>query len=169
MRFKTIEGDKADTGSLFIKNADTVVLPKGAPVCLNFNGTDDGLAVILPSNSAAKAYAYLLGVVGDDIPVGGTGYAKAAGFCRQILYAYATRAASGSSWSATASVAAGVPLNVDTVNNVFVSSGGTVAATAFLPWGVFAETVSAIVASASATSDSRTVITGYVKAFLRLL
>ncbi len=173
MRFKTV-GNKADSVAVVIRNADTVVLPPGVPVCLNMNGTNDGLDVVLPNTGGAtKAHAFAYGVVlsptSTGIAVNAVGESQIFGLNNSIVLLRGTRAASTDSWTSTASIASYVLLTIDTVNNAFQSSGGTQAATAYLPFAVLAQSVASVVASASATSDTRTAITSSVKAFLRMI
>ena len=175
MRFKMV-GNKRDVSAVVVSNADTVTIPRGSPICLNVNGTDDGLAVVLPSGSAAKSHAFFYGVALYDIEATPTnsktspfGECQVFGFNNYSLFLLGTRAASTDSWTSTASVALGVLLNVDTINNAFSSSGGTLAKTAFLPFAVLGQSIASVAASASATSDTRTANTTAVKTFLRAL
>lgn len=151
-----------------VKNGEaSAQMPLGTPVAFTFSGTDDGLAVILPSSSAAKAHAFAFGVTTGAINAGDKGEVMVRGFVRKALMLLQTRAASTDSWSASTH-SQGVLLNIDTVNNVFSTSGGTLAKTSYLPLGVLAEST-ACAASATATSDTRTVVTGYMKAFVRMM
>lgn len=167
MRFKQ-NGNKLDTAFVVVKSDEaSASIPQGAPVCLVMDGTDDGLAVILPSGSAAKTHAYAFGVATKAIAAGEFGEAQVFGFVQKTVILQKTRAASTDDWSAS-TLSLGVMLNVDTVNNAFSTSGGTLAKTAYLPFAVLAEsTVGA--SSASATSDSRTAITALMKTFVRML
>ena len=167
MRMK-LNGNKRDTVSLVYRSDEaSVTIPIGAPICLVLDGTDDGLAAILPSGSAAKAHAVAFGVSLGAVAPGIDGEAQVFGFCLKTSMLLQTRAATTDSWSASTQ-SLGVLLNIDTVNNVFSTSGGTLAKTSYLPFAVLAES-SAIAASASATSDTRTVNTGYLKTFLRMM
>lgn len=139
----------------------------GSPVALTMDGTDDGVAVILPASSAAKSHAFHYGVALDQMLPGQKGRVQVFGIVRKAMVLLQTRTASGESWSA-ATLSQAVLLNVDTVNNAYSTSGGTLAKTSYLPFAVLAEST-AIVASASATSDTRTALTGYMKAYVRLL
>lgn len=176
MRFKS-NGNKADVVGVVVRNADTVTIPPGTPVCLVMNGTNDGLDVVLPNTGgASKAHAFLFGAVispvgpgVNGIPANGYGETQIMGVNGAIVLLRGTRAASTDSWTSTASIASYVVLTIDTVNNAFQSSGGTQAATAYLPFAVLAQSVASVVASASATSDTRTALTQSVKAFLRMI
>jgi hypothetical protein len=140
-------------------------IPIGAPVCLTLDGTEDGVAVILPSSSAAKTHAFAFGVALGTYAAGANGEAQVYGFCQKAVILQKTRAASSDDWSAS-TLSQGVILQVNTVHNAFFTSGGTQAASGFLPHAILAEsTVGA--SSASGTGDTRTAITGYMKVFLR--
>lgn len=145
-------------------------IPKGTPVCLKISGTDDGLLVILPSGSAAKAHAFAYGVVTDTLSPAELGDAQVFGFCQYALLRRQTRAASSDAFSSNSDgFGTGVILNIDTINNAFSTSGGTQAASGFLPFAVLAESVASWASSASATSDTRTAITVATKVFLRMM
>lgn len=171
MRYKQIAGNSsAEKIVLGVRSAESSAsIPAGSPVCLNMNATNDGLAVILPSNSAAKTHALFFGVAVDAISAGSTGEVTVFGFVKTMKILLGTRAASTDSWTSTQSHAAFCMLNVDTVNNAFSSSGGTLAVTAFLPYAILGETLAVVTASASATSDSRTALTTTAKGFLRAM
>lgn len=163
---------QGDVSARVIQNVSSeeasATIPLGCPVALGFSGTRDGISVVLPSSSAAKAHAFAFGVAMADIPAGKLGaQVQSYGFVRKAIVLLQTRTASTESWSA-ATLSQGVMLNVDTVNNAFSTSGGTLAKTSYLPFAVLAEST-AFVASASTTADSRTALTGYMKAFVRML
>ena len=168
MRAKYV-GNKGDKVFMICKNEDTVSIPVGSPVCLALNATDDGLAVILPSTTASLAHGGLFGVTTKTLAVNDYGEVQVFGFCQEIILLTGTRATSTDSFS-TQSGAVGIALNVDTVNNVFSTSGGTQAKTAFLPWGILAQSFTqAGIASTTGTFTTVTAITQYVKAFLRIM
>jgi hypothetical protein len=170
MRMKTV-GNKRDIVALVVRNNSGASMPAGTPVNLELSGTNDGLDVILPSASAAKADVLPFGVVLAAIADQQYGEAQVFGFCQNIVLLRQTRAASTDAFSSDANgfSALGVLLNVDTVNNAFSTSGGTMAKSGFLPFAVLAATVGSWASSASATSDSRTAITVASKAFLRMM
>jgi hypothetical protein len=58
---------------------------------------------------------------------------------------------------------------LDTVNNAFISTVASLAASSFAPIAVLAQSQVSFAASASTTSDSRTANTVAVKAFIRML
>lgn len=172
MRFKQV-GNKADILANVIRNADTVTIPIGSPVCLNLNGTNDGLDVVLPSTGGAtKAHALAYGVA--VTPAGGLatnqfGEAQIFGFCNSVVLTRQTRSATTVSWNSEASIASYVLMVIDTSANGFSTSGGTQASTAYLPFALLGQSLASYASSASATSDTRTAITTSVKAFLRMI
>ncbi len=145
----------------------SATIPVGSPVCFQFDATDDGLAVILPSGSAPKSHALGFGVAVSQFTPGGNGRVQTYGFVRNAVILLQTRTASGESFSASTH-SQGALLNVDTVNNAFSTSGGTLAKTSYLPFAVLAESTAAA-ASASTTADTRTAVTGFMKIFVRMM
>lgn len=176
MRMKQV-GNKADLFAVVVRNADTVTIPLGTPVCLNMNGTNDGLDVVLPSTGgASKAHAFAYGVVispatpnQQGILTNQYGEAQIFGFVNTCVLTRQTRAASTNTWNSEASIASYVLLQIDTVANGFSTSGGTQAATAYLPFAILQQSLASYASSASQTSDSRTAITAGVKAFVRII
>jgi hypothetical protein len=143
-------------------------IPKGTPVVLELNGTDDGLAVVLPATGGTAFCAAAFGVTTAALAAGATGQVQAFGFNRYSIIRRGTRAASSDSWTSSAAMSTGQLLVIDTVNNCF-STAASLAASAFLPLGLLVESVASVAASATATSDTRTVITTSAKTFLRML
>lgn len=169
MRAYTI-GDKAETISFRVKNGESSsTIVKGTPVVLEVDGTDDGLSVVLPGSAAANANSLVFGVAIASIAAGNYGEVQAFGFNRYSILRRQTRGASTDSWASGIAISVGVMLNIDTVNNCFSTSGGTLAASAFLPFALAGESVASYASSASATSDTRTAITTSIKTFLRML
>lgn len=157
---------KADQISVSILNADTATIAAGAPVCLAYNGTQDGLAVVLPATTGTNqlAQGMLYGVNTLPLAVGALGNAVVFGICFCTLLELQSRTSNSVSWAAVASMAVGVNLAIDTVNNMWVT-----AASGTCPLAVLGQTVAAVAGSASATSDTRTALTIAVKAFIRLM
>lgn len=170
MRLNLVPGDKADKVYQNTYNADTVTIPRGTPVVLNLNGTNDGLNVVLPSTAgAAKTAAVLYGVATSAIPVNTYGDSLSAGYLSYALVNKLTRAASTSSWASAASIAAFAVLTVDTANNAFITAAATAIGTHYMPFAVLVDSIASIASSASATSDTRTVITAGLRAFVKIL
>src|ERR1044072_2012438 len=93
--FKSL-GDKADTFKIPIRYDEAVALEQGTPVVFVMDGTDDGLAVVLPSTAgAAKSTMLFAGIVSDRAPNDGAkmGQAQIFGFCRRTKILRMTRAA----------------------------------------------------------------------------
>lgn len=151
-----------------VKNAEaSATIPRGTPVCLVMNGTDDGFAVVLPATGgAAKANLFNYGVMLDDMLASTYNESVIYGLVPYALVTRATRAASSDSWTSSASVAVGVMLAVDTINNAFLL-GASAGSSNFLPQGGLAASIASMAASATATSDTRTAITTGVRVFVR--
>jgi hypothetical protein len=163
-------GNKADHIRLTIKNEDTVSIPQGTPVSLMLNGTDDGLAIALPStNGATKAQSAFLGVTLATHAVNDVGTVISFGIVPYALLTVMTRGASSNSWSSSASVAVGELLAIDTINNAFLLESASLGSNNFLPFAILAGSISSYAASASATSDTRTAIVVGVRVFVRAL
>ena len=174
MRTKQV-GNKRDIMAVVIRNADTISLLPGQPVCLNMNGTNDGLDVVSPNTGGAtKAHAFAYGVVISPATSAGLGVnqygeSQVFGFNSGVQLTRQTRSASSVTWASEASIAAYDLLVIETVANGFSTSGGTQAATAYLPFAILQQTLASYASSATATTDTRTAITASVKAFLRMI
>lgn len=167
MRFKTV-GNKQDIGAVVIRNAEaSASIPAGSPVVLKFNATNPGLDVVLPATEVTSATGGAYGVSLGAYASGAYGEAQVFGYCSNINIMTQTRAATSDSFS-TNSCAAGVMLCVDTVNNVFTTTGGTLAKSAFAAFAILINSWTAS-GSATTTSDTRTVATVAAKAFLRMM
>lgn len=170
MRIKQV-GNKADLAAIVVKNAEaSASIPAGTPVCFVMNGTDDGLAVVLPSTGAAvKATSFAAGVALQAMAAGDVREAQVYGFCNNVVLKRQTRSDSGASWSSNSDgFVTGLLLVVDTVYNAFstlASSGGSI----YEPYAILAASVASWAASASTTSDTRTVITVATKAMIRMM
>ncbi len=171
MRFKQV-GNKKDVCAVVIKNAESSAsIPQGTPVTLVLNGTDDGIAVVLPSTAGdAKNGAFKYGIATTTIAAGAFGEAQVFGHNSYSLFTRATRAASSDSWTSSASIASGIALGYDSINNALVGNASMVGSLGTLHANiVLASSVSSIAASATATSDTRTAITVSVKTFIRMM
>lgn len=171
MRIKNVGGANGTGDHVLtsIKNADTVAIPRGAPVILNMNGTDDGFAVVLPSTAgASKANALAWGISIQSIPVGSRDDVFAVGYVPYALVQYATRAASSNSWTSSASIAALAVLTIDTINNALNTAAATVA-TNISPYAVLLDNIASFAASATATTDTRTALTIGARVFVRFI
>lgn len=162
-------GFKPDRASVGVKNAGVLAMVAGQPVCLAINGTDDGLAVVLPSAAAQNAFALMYGVLLQPLAVGAAGAAQVYGFVNNLLLIRQTRSDSTGNWLTQISITDTLALFVDTVGNGFKTSGGSQAASTMLPFAFLCQTLASFASSASATSDTRTAITASVKAFIRMM
>jgi len=172
MRFKQI-GNKQDICSVVIKNAESSSsIPAGTPVCLVLNGTEDGVSVVLPATAAAiKGTSAIYGIALGNYAAGSYGETQIFGICHRVIYSRArTRAASTDSYSTVAAEAVGNLMQIDTINNA-LAIGASVAASNFAPIAVLAETLASAagVASTSSATHVASYVTGYCKAFLRMM
>lgn len=168
-------GNKAGKISATVKNAEaSASIPRGTPVILKLTdtlATDDGLSVVLPGTAgAAISFAAKFGIINDTIAVNALSESVLFGVAPYSLVTRMTRAASSDSWTSSASVASGIALGIDTLNNALLmgaSAAGSLA-TNIAPI-VMLDSIAAAVASATATSDTRTAITAAVRTFVRML
>lgn len=175
MRFK-MAGDRADTEYRIAMNEDATLagnIPAGTPVILAMNGTDDGFAVVLPSTAgAAQTEALLFGVCPSIMPYNINKKLDVIcnGVCNNALLTVATRSASSASWSSSAAITGSwQALVVDTVNNAFATNSTSVGASRYQAFAVLCQSVGSVVASASATTDTRTAILQAVKIWVNLM
>ncbi len=174
MRIKQV-GDKPDRIIMFVRNAEaSASIPRGTPLVLNLSTTTnakDGMDVVLPGTAGDPlSYAARYGVVTDTLAAGANGESILFGMCAYALVTRATRAASSNSWSASASTASGIALGIDTINNAF-TMGASIAgsiATNHVD-AVLIDSLAAVVASATATTDTRTALTVGARVFVRML
>jgi len=153
-----------------VKNAELVSIPAGTPVVYAMNGTDDGLAVIMPSSStAAKIGAFAAGILVKTVMPGQLADVQVYGFNRKTLLARATRAASTNDWPTMASLVIGTTLGIDSTVNGVSPSGVTVKDASF----VAAESLAAGPTLGSSNPGvgpaSGTVFYQSVKTFLRFM
>lgn len=164
--------DKADTTKRIVRLDESSEIAVGTPVCYVFDGTDDGLAVVLPSSAAAaKAHTLFAGIIvdnalGTDLPK--LGRVLVSGLCRTTKVMLQTRAASTDSFASYSAGAVGDALVVNTVANALLRTAAG-AASAYAPIAVLGETYASGASSASATSDTRTLISSSLKTFIRAM
>lgn len=168
MKFQTL-GDKANFSDIKVRNDETVSIPQGTPVAYTMDGTEDGLAVVVPSTSNLKSTTFFAGVLledlGTDVPK--LANARAYGVCDAIIR-LATRAATSDSYSTYASQAVGVRLAIDTLNDAFITQA-TSGSAVNLPLGALAETIASQAGTATSTDETGTVKTTLAKVFIRAL
>ena len=171
MRFKTV-GNKRDVVGVVIKNAETSSdIGVGRPVTLALNGTDDGVAVVLPGTAGdAKNGAFKYGICLGDISVGEYGESQVFGYNEYAIIVRATRAASSDSFTSYASLASGIALGYDSINNCLIANASMVGSLGTLNGAiVLAKSLASGAASATATNLTGTVVTGAAKVFLRMM
>lgn len=107
MRFK-ITGSKRDSMAVVIKNKDTIIIKRGAPVFYAVNGTDDGYAVVSANNLAAALQGNFVGFALDEMAVNALApEAQCFGFSDGIRVQTATRAATTDVWASYAAGSVG--------------------------------------------------------------
>lgn len=122
-------GNKPLYTAITVKNAEaSVAIPNGTPVALVMNGTDDGLAVVLPSTAGAtKASSFFQGVCynpgGQILAVAALGQCIVGGLALNVRITQSTRATTTDSFNSWTSCALGDILSVDTVANGLSRSG----------------------------------------------
>jgi hypothetical protein len=152
------------------KNGEaSLSLALGTPVVLSFNGTDDGLAVVLPSTAAGVSAAksnFEAGVVvsPNGIASGQIGDVQTWGLCLNARITAATRSATSAAWVSYASQDTGVLLAIETVGNGFSIVGSTVTQQ-YLAYAILAQSFSS--STTQASSLSQPYVTA--KVFLRML
>lgn len=168
MRFQTL-GNKPAFISNTVLNGETSNQVVAGNICvLKLGGTDNGLAVVLPATAgAAKSNVYMYGVALETAPAGNNFSIQQYGYCRNVTLRRATRGASTDSWASGASMETNHYLLPETLGNG-VSSGGTTSGAGIVAI-MLAESLASYASSASATSDTRTMITQSIKAVLRML
>lgn len=179
MRSQTL-GDKAEFATAHVRFGSAT--PVGTPVVLSLNGTEDGLAVILPSAATTQALAdqFFFGVARDTYAANDIGDVQLFGYVRNIILLRATRGGSATSdnWAGSTSIAKGVLLSIDTVNNCFSTApaSGTMAsnttATTYAtqrPFVFLAADVASFASTDSVATSNGSALTVLAKAFIRAL
>ncbi len=172
MRIKQA-GNLGDKVIIVVKSAEaSATIPRGTPVVAVLNGTNDGLAVVLPSTAgAAKNYGFKLGVATEAMAPGDVSNAIAFGYVAYALITRATRATATTtdSWSSSSSVASGICLGIDSLNNAFLMGASSDGSLPSVAAAVLVDSISSIAASATNTTDTRTAITVGARVFVRML
>ena len=181
-----------DGGSISSISTVQNSIPQGTPVIqalgANLNpstyqnglpaGFEDGLDVVLPVSAANNANyglgtvlqveAFHYGVAVGNILYGQLGEVMVHGVYPFALFVRATRAATNSSWTSSASLAGGQFLSIDTLNNAYttvgsanMSNGLSIAPVLLL------DSIASLSASATNTSDTRTAIITHQRVFIR--
>lgn len=177
------QGFKPQRVTVGIKNAEaSASIPAGSPVTLIANGTDDGLAVVLPSSgvTAMRNQGLKYGVNTALITTGQYGNAVVHGMTNNLLLQRQTRGNSTDVWATQAVLSIGQYLTVDSTNNRFITTVSTIgvvtnattdtlALTIYNPDYVAFQSLASFASSASSTADTRTAITASIKAFVRIM
>jgi hypothetical protein len=169
-------GNKAGRIMASVRNGETSAsIPRGTPVILKLSTTadnpNDGLMVVLPATAGnVNSYGLKYGILVETIAAGVFSESILFGNCGYTLITRATRAASSDSWTSSASIASGVGLGIDTINNACLVGASIAASIASnnMPL-IMLDSVASMAASATATSDTRTVITAAVRSFVRMM
>jgi hypothetical protein len=163
----------AEDAIIRVRNAETsATIPEGAPMCFVFNGTNDGVGVVLPATGGANlATTMFAGVAGTAIPAGTIGPAIVFGYTQSIRLVRATRAASTDAWGSTPAIATGNMLAIATQFNAFTFSA-TGGASAFLPAVMAGQSLASattLVSSSAGTNDTRLADTTLIRGFVRAM
>jgi hypothetical protein len=176
MRVKLI-GNKADKVIMNVRNDEaSASIPAGTPVILNLSTTAsasaDGLGVVLPATAGDPlSFAAKYGVLTNTLAVGQYGETVLFGIVTNALIARATRASSTASFSTYTTIASGIGLGIDTVNNAFGSAGasvaGIIASNAMM--AILLDSLGSGTGSASTTSVTANTKYDTARVFLRML
>ncbi len=168
--------------TLVAKNSSGSSMPKGTPVTLDLDGTNDGLTVILPSGASTQALCdqFFFGVAKDTIADGSFGPVQLFGVVREAILRRATRGGSATSdnWAGSTSIAKGVLLSIDTVNNCFSTAAAsqtndsntsitTIASRT--PFAFLAADVASFASTDSVATSNGSALTVLAKVFVRAL
>ena len=168
-------GNKAGRISATILNGETsATIPRGTPVVLKLSATavnaDDGLKVVLPSTAGDPVnYFGRYGICTDTMTTGQQSEAILFGVCPYSLVTLATRAASTNSWTSSASIASGVALGLDSLNNALLIGASSAGSLPFAGGIFLLDSLASIAASATATTDTRTAITIAARTLVRFM
>ena len=168
---------KGERVTVKVRNDSSSAMPLGTPVGLSLDGTEDGLAVKLPADMSTQALAdiFFFGVITDaTIAANAIGNSQTFGLVQKAVIRRGTRAASTDNWAGSTSIAKGVLLMCDTVNNCFstLANASSFASTdTIASRGAFAFLAQDVAsfASTGSTSGSNTALTTYAKVFVRSL
>src|ERR1035437_3222095 len=176
MRVKLI-GNKADKVIMNVRNDEaSASIPAGTPVILNLSTTAsasaDGLGVVLPATAGDPlSFAAKYGVLTNTLAVGQYGETVLFAIVTNALIARATRASSTASFSTYTTIASGIGLGIDTVNNAFGSAGasvaGLIASNAMM--AILLDSLGSGTGSASTTSVTANTKYDTARVFLRML
>ena len=167
MRYQTL-GDKPNFYTIRVRNDSGADIAAGEVVSYTMDGVEDGLAVISPSGSAAKATAFAAGVVVTALTAGNVGEAVVYGLVDAIIHRI-SRSQTTISMDSGDSYAQGDVLVIDTRIDGFSSTVGSQSLTQHFPYAVMAESVVSVDSFVSASDSAQTHGTTLGKVFLRML
>jgi len=169
-RFKQV-GNKADTAFIVVRNSLAVDIPLGAPVFFVMNGTNDGVDVVNAVTAAGAKQGFFAGITGGVLAAGQYGEAQVFGICNKTRVATFTRAASTDSYVSMTAIVLGDVMAINTLTDAnAISRSAAGAATALCPNIIAVEAYTSTASqSSSFDTTSRTVITTYIKTFLRAM
>ncbi len=159
--------------------ASSASIPIGTPVYMSMDGTEDALAVKLPSNGSQDAAdKFFFGVVTDTLSANQFGEAILFGICPKAKIVRATRSDDSANWVGSTSIAQGVLLSIDTVNNAFstaaasqtnASNTSITTIASRTPFAFLAVDIASFASTLSTATSYGTVLTALTKAFVRAL
>jgi hypothetical protein len=168
-----------DRTRLVVKNDSGVSIPRGTPVSMGLDGTEDGLAIKLPSGLTTDlATTFFMGITTDTIGIGAYGEVVSFGIHKNAILLRATRASDTSNWAGSTSMAKGQLLSLDTVNNCFSTAAGSAAfastdATTFygnrLAFAFLASDVASFNSTLSTATTNGTALTVLARVFVKAL
>jgi hypothetical protein len=169
MREPTLTYDRPERGFRQVHNDEASLdIGAGQPCCFNFDGTDNGLAVVLPvTGTVAKHTTGLAGIANNAIAAGEKGTVQVYGPHDAVKLIKITRATSTDPYVSKPAIAIGDILQIQPLGNG-VERNGAGAVAKFMAYAVAMEVVASNASSASTTSDTSTEVTTTIKAFLRI-
>jgi hypothetical protein len=167
MRFRSTQGNKQDHLIVAIKNNDTVTIQQGAPVILD--RSSDGINVLSIESLDETNRPFFFGFALETLAAGAVGDSIVFGFYLTVRYIANSRSASSVSWATTEAHVAGEQMDFYTTPGIQAMSLMGTIPDATLPQVFVAVAIASLAGVASATSDTRLVSTGTVKAFVRAM
>jgi hypothetical protein len=169
------QGRPLSASQISVKNVHTLSLAKGTPVVFKMSGTRDGFDVYPASGSAAlQSAALFAGILLQDLAVNSVGAAAVKGPVDDVKYIIRSRAGTTGtdSWATEAALSIGQAMSLNTAQDALETCSAAQAEMG-LPAVCVAETVETVAGAATTTATAgfgtKSVSTGSVKVFLRLM
>lgn len=166
-------GNKADTAIANVRSDETTVTIKsGAPVFLQLDAVDDGLAVLSSESLAAADIPLMYGLATSDISPLVDGQSMVFGVHPAARIVIATRAASTDVWASHSAGAVGDIMTVVTATGIqaLIRAGANTATTDAMIHARLAGTYASATTLASTLGGSASLFsTAYAKIFLRCM